>query len=268
MQAIETLYFVHISDTHFGPTPGFSLHGHTAVPYAQRLVDAINDLPVTPDFVMHTGDVVNDLHPDSYALAAQTLAGLRVPIYYVNGNHDARAALKKYLPMRPLQWLGDNPEEFSYAFELKGYRFLILDARGPSAIDPQGQLSAAQMKLVQNEVQQDGPPLVIFMHYATLPMDSPWMDSNMLVTNGNAFHQALLPARHRLRAVFHGHVHQSMQTIRDGIVYVAVASGLSQLSAWPTDEVARPEPQYPAGFNFVHLLPEQTIIHQHILPRP
>ena len=218
--------------------------------------------------MVHTGDVVNDLHPDSYVLAAETLARLRMPIYYVNGNHDARATLKKYLPMGPIEWLGDNPDEFSYAFELKGYRFLIIDARGPSAIDPQGQLSPTQMRLIKNEVQVDGPPLVIFMHYPTLPMDSPWMDNNMLVTNGNEFHQALLPARHRLRAVFHGHIHQSMQTIRDGIVYVAVAGALSQLSAWPSDEVVRPEPLYPSGFNFVHLLPEQTIIHQHILPRP
>ncbi|NIR92463.1 MAG: phosphodiesterase, partial [Gammaproteobacteria bacterium] len=55
---------------------------------AQRMVQLINKLPVTPDFVVHTGDVVSDPHPKSYALAAETFAGLQVPIYFVNGNHD------------------------------------------------------------------------------------------------------------------------------------------------------------------------------------
>jgi 3',5'-cyclic-AMP phosphodiesterase len=259
---------VHISDTHFGPVPGYSLHGHAALPYAQRLVDSINDLPQAPDFVIHTGDVVTDPHPDAYALAAETLGRLRVPVYYVNGNHDSRSDIRKYFSMGSVAWLGDNPEEFSYAFELKGYRFLILDARGPTAIDPQGQLSAAQMKLVQEEAQPDGLPLVIFMHYPVQPLDSPWMDANMLVRNGDEFHQALLPARPRLRAVFHGHVHNSMQTIRDGILYVAVAGSLNQFSAWPSDEMVRPEPLARPGFNFVHLMPQQTIIHQHTFPRP
>lgn len=265
---METLYFVHVSDTHIGPTPGYSLHGHVALPYAQRLVDVINDLPVTPDFVVHTGDVVTDPHPDSYALAAEILTRLRVPIYYVNGNHDARHDIRKYLPMGPKEPLGDDPGELSYAFEQKGYRFLVIDARGPKAIDPRGQLSSRQMEIIRQETQPEGPPLVIFLHYPALPLDSPWMDANMLITNGDEFHQALLPARRRIRAVFHGHVHRSMQTIKDGIVYVAVSSSLSQLKAWPTDEIAKPEPQAPPGFNFVQLLPEQTIIHQHTFPRP
>lgn len=244
------------------------MHGHVALPYAQRLVDAINDLPLTPDFVIHTGDVVTDPHPDSYALAAETMARLRVPIYYVNGNHDARNDIRQYMSMGPKETLGDNPDEFSYAFEMKGYRFLILDARGPMTIDPQGQLSKSQMNIVRRETQTEGHPLVIFLHYPALPLDSPWMDNNMLITNGEELHQALLPARHRLRAVFHGHVHNSMQTIRDGIVYVAVASGLSQLRAWPFDKIAKPELQAPPGFNFVHLMPQQTIVHQHTLQRP
>ena len=104
-------------------------------------MDTINDLPLTPDFVIHTGDVVTDPHPDAYAQAAATMAKLRVPIYYVNGNHDDRGEIGKYLSMGPKEALGEAPDEFSYAFELKGYRFLVFDARGPTAIDPQGQLS-------------------------------------------------------------------------------------------------------------------------------
>jgi len=266
--AIETLYFVHISDTHLGPTAGYGRHGHVALPCAQRLVDVINNLPVKPDFVIHTGDVVTDPHPASYALAAETLGDLRVPIYYVRGNHDSAADIKKYLSMGPRQDLNSDPDLLSYAFDRKGYRFLVLDARGPSDIDPQGYLSAEQMALVRREAQAEGPPLLIFVHYPTLPMDSPWMNDNMLIVNGGEFHQALLPAKNRLRAVFNGHVHRSMQTIRDGIVYIAAGSSFSQFTAWPNDEIVGYDAQARPAFNFVHLTAQQTIVHQHSFPRP
>jgi Icc protein len=106
------------------------------------------------------------------------------------------------------------------------------------------------------------------MHYPTLPMNSIWMDKNMQILNGTAFHQALLPARDRLRGVFYGHVHQSLQTLKDGIVYTAVPSLFAQLSAWPEDATVQEDPDYLPGFNFVHLLPDQTIVHQHTFPRP
>ena len=266
--AIETLYFVHISDTHFGPSSGYSIHGHVPLTCAQRLVDVINTLPVRPDFVIHTGDVVTDPDPDSYALAADTLSTLRVPIYYVSGNHDSARDMRKYLAMGPGQVLTADPDLFSYAFEKKGYRFLVLDARGPSEIAPQGLLPAGQMEIVRREAQAEGPPLVIFVHYPVLPLDSPWMDRNMLIVNGEEFHRALLPARKRLRAVFHGHVHNSMQTLRDGIPYIAVGSSFSQFTAWPNEEAVGYNAQGRPAFYFVQLTAEQTIVHQHTFLRP
>lgn len=265
---IETVYFVHISDTHFGPEAGHSRHGHMPLPCAQRLVDVINGLPVAPDFVIHTGDVADNPHPAAYTLAAETFAALRAPIYFVNGNHDTAADIKKYLPMGQKEDLSDDLDTLSYMFELKGFRFLVLDARGPSEIDPHGRLSAEQMAIVRREAAADGPPLVIFVHFPVLPLDSPWMDRNMLILNGEEFHQALLPARERLRAVFHGHVHNSMQTIRDGIVYTAVGSSFSQFTAWPDEQTVGYNAQAWPAYNFVHLTATQTIIHQHRFPRP
>ena len=90
----------------------------------------------------------------------------------------------------------------------------------------------------------------------------------MLVINGMQLHEALLPARERLRGVFCGHIHQSMQTVRYGILYTAVPSLFSQFSSLPNDTLVREDPDSLPGFNFIHLLPNQTIIHQHTFPRP
>ena len=264
----ETVYFVQISDSHFGPTADYTRHGYRPQPCVERAVEIINSLPTQPDFVIHTGDVVTNPDEASYERAAAVFSQLQMPVYFVTGNHDLSCDIRRYMEMGPCQLLSDDPDVLSYAFEVKGYRFLVLDARGSDEIDPHGVLSEAQMEVVRAEATAVGPPLTIFMHFPTMPMNSVWMDEHMLVLNGDAFHQTLLPARDRLRGVFYGHVHQSMQTLKDGIVYTAVPSLFAQLSAWPEDATVQEDPDYLPGFNFVHLLPDQTIVHQHTFPRP
>lgn len=263
----EIVYFAIISDTHIGPTADYSRHGYQPLPCARRAVETLNNLPTKPDFVIHTGDIVTDPDPVSYQLAAKVLSGIEAPTYYINGNHDRAQDIHKYFAMGPKQDVTADPGVLSYTFEVKGNRFLVLDARGPDEIDPQGLLSEAQLAVVQREATPDGPPLTVFLHYPVLPLNSVWMDRNMLVQNGDELHQALLPARDRLRAVFYGHVHQSVQTMRDGILYVATASTFSQFTAWPTHAETGFAPEQLPAYSFVHLLPEQMIIHQHTFPR-
>ncbi len=263
----EIVYFVVISDTHIGPTAVYHRHGHYPLPNAQKLVAVINNLPVKPDFVIHTGDIVTEPNPASYQFAAEVLSQINVPVYYVAGNHDTARDIHRYLLMGPKKDVCDDPDVLSYTFDVKGYRFLVLDARGPDEIDPHGLLSAAQLDLARREAQTEGPPLTVFIHYPVLPMDSTWMDAYMLVINGADLHEALLPARDRLRGVFYGHVHQNMQTLRDGILYAATASAFSQFTAWPNDVVTGFDPDHLPAYSFVHLMPEQTIIHQHTFQR-
>ena len=264
----DPVYFVHISDTHFGPMAGYSRHGHYPAPCARRMVEIINNLPQRPDFVIHSGDVVTEPNVAAYRLAAETLAPLEVPIYYAVGNHDTAAGIRRYLLMGPKENVDDDPDRLSYTFEVKGYRFLVLDARGPDEIEPNGLLPDSQLKVAAREAGPEGPPLTVFLHYPVLAMNSIWMDDHMLILNGEALHQALRPAQKRLRGVFFGHVHQHMQNVRDGIRYTSTASVFSQFAAWPGDADIRLDRDEPPGYSFVHLLPDQTIVHHHSFPRP
>jgi 3',5'-cyclic-AMP phosphodiesterase len=257
------LYFVHISDTHFGPVPGFANHGALALPAAQRLVDHINQMPVAPDFVIHTGDITNNPSPEAYQLASAVLSGIRLPVYYVRGNHDSAVDISHHMNMGPAEDLSEDRHHLTYAFTCKGRRFLVLDSHAPPEDDPQGFLSANQLALLHNEAAADGPPLTVFLHHPLLPMDSPWMDANMLVSNGLEVHNALLLARGRLRGVFFGHIHQSLQMFKDGILYVSAASSLNQMTSWPSDLIVQHQHDEPPGYNFVRLTSGQTTIRQH-----
>jgi len=264
----QIVYFAHISDTHIGPTADYRRHQHYPLPCAEKMVEVINHLPVRPDFVIHTGDVVYDPDPAAYRLAAQTFSRLEAPIYYVVGNHDRARDIHHFLPMGPKEDVTDDRDVLSYTFEVKGYRFLALDARGPDEIDPHGLFSEAQLDVARREADADGPPLTVFTHFPVLPLNSIWMDANMLALNGPQLHEVLRPAGERLRGVFHGHAHQHMQTRRDGVLYACVASVFAQFTAWPTDLNVGFDREHRPGYAFVHLLSEQTIIHQHTFPRP
>ena len=90
----------------------------------------------------------------------------------------------------------------------------------------------------------------------------------MLVQNGRSFHNLLLPAKDRIRGVFYGHVHQNMQTVKDGIFYSSIVSAYSQFAAWPHDQEVQHDFEHEPGYGFVHLLDGQMIVHQHMFERP
>lgn len=261
------LTFVHITDSHLGPDRAFAMHGQNAYRSLERLVGLINDFPQPPDFVVHTGDVSNDRSAESYALAAELLGRLRVPLYVVNGNHDDRALLRKVLgaPGHPS---GDPAAPLDYAFEVRGERFVVLDAHDPSAVpDPQGHLRPDQLAWVRAEAVPDGPPLTVLLHFPLFPMGSPWLDANMLVDNGLELHAALLPARGRLRGVFCGHLHSSVQVARDGITYTSAPGGLFQYDWRPWHERPRPDPDFPPGYSLVRYFDGQALATQHTFDR-
>jgi 3',5'-cyclic AMP phosphodiesterase CpdA len=261
------LTFIHLTDTHLGPTSGYSYHEQNPARCLERLVDVINALPQPPDFALHTGDLSDDRSAESYAVAQDILDRLRVPLYLVNGNHDDRALLRRCLDAPPHP-TGDPAAPLDYAFEIKGERFLALDAHTDAVPDPLGQLSDDQLAWARSEAQPDGPPLTVLLHYPLFPMGSPWLDENMLLVNGAALHAALLPARDRLRGVFFGHLHRSCQIVRDGIRYTGAGSAVAQYAWQPWDDRPQVDPDFAPAYNVVQYFEDQVIVMQRAFARP
>ena len=259
--------FIHITDTHIGPTAEYSRHGFASEPALVRMCRHINEFPVRPDFIVHTGDMVTDPDPRSYARAARLLSDLSVPVYYVNGNHDAAHYVHEHLGTGPRNDWQPGTDRLAYEFEVRGETFVVLDGRGPDSIDPHGVLPPEQLERVQEICSLDGPPLTFFIHFPLFPLNSPWFDRNTLLINGAALHEAFLPARDRIRGVFYGHIHQSMQVVRDGITYTSAPSTFAQFRALPVEEQSLENPSYPPGFNLVQCMPGYTIVQQHVVPR-
>jgi Icc protein len=258
------LTFVQITDSHIGPTRQFEYHDHRPLRDLERVIKQINSFPQPPDFVIHTGDIAHDQSAEAITLAGEALAGLNVPVYVVNGNHDDPALLRKLLDALPPA-SGDLGAPLDYVFEIKGERFLVLDSCHTVVPDPQGYLSETQLALIRAETGDDGPPLTVFVHHPPFQMASPWLDENMIIANGEALHAALLPARDRLRGVFYGHLHRSCQVMRDGITYTCAAGTAWQYTWRPWDERPQVDGEYGSGYNVVHLLDNRTLVYQYVI---
>jgi len=262
----DTVRFIQISDTHIGPDQDFELYEVNTYRAATALVDAVNRAPAEASFIIHTGDIV--AHPDdrAYHLAGEVFSRLRLPVYYVTGNHDDSAMVRKALVFGECSFQPAGTRRLSYRFEVGHHTFLALDARGPDAIDPHGILADEQLEVLAGELAEGEGPLTVFVHFPPLPMDSRWLDEEMLLLNGARMHELLRTASGRLRGVFFGHVHRGTVTFRDGILYSSVGSSFRDFSSWPGSGSVAFDATPRACFNLVSLYATTVSVQHHSIP--
>src|SRR4249920_2791088 len=117
-----------ISDMHLKP-PGELLYKRVdTAGFLRRAVAHLNALDPAPDLVLATGDLVDGGKREEYALLREVLGPLKMPVYLIPGNHDAREAMREvfadhsYLP----------PSGFlQYTIEDRPVRLIALDTLEP-----------------------------------------------------------------------------------------------------------------------------------------
>lgn len=243
--------FIHISDSHIGPDKKYELKGLNSHDRLRAVVDTISNLPYTPDFIIHTGDLAYDPDDNAYNLATSELKRLKIPIYYAVGNHDSPEWIFKLLSATKEQ---NNFQKYdsAYSFSIKKVTFLVLDASGTKDIDPRGRINDEQLNICK-DFCRGTQHLVIFLHYPPISLDSQWFDENMLIENGEDLHSILKNANCKIHGVFFGHIHRASQILRDGILYSCAPAISCQFSVMPHDEDAIPDIIQPPGFNLISI---------------
>lgn len=232
------LRFIHISDTHYAP-PAYDLPYGRYHPTegTQALIEHLNALPYTPDFILHTGDVAYDPDPTIYAEIKQAFSKLKAPVIFLPGNHDERNALQTVLMDQPTA-----QPYFYHSRIMNGVKLIFLDSNGEHVPLPRGWVTDEQLTWLEAELQADPAlPIVIAVHHPILPThESEWFDDFMRTQNGEAVHELLKPYAQRIRGVFHGHVHHSIDLIRDGILYSSAQSSWVHFHVNPHQSIDTP----------------------------
>src|SRR5918997_3641364 len=122
------LIIAQLSDFHVRPR-GQTAYGVDTNAMFAEAIDAVLRLRPRPDMVLVSGDLTDCGLAEEYALVADGLAALPMPVFVVPGNHDRRDALVRGLWDRHSHYLPDG--FINYAIDEFPLRLVGLDSVAP-----------------------------------------------------------------------------------------------------------------------------------------
>lgn len=253
--ADNPLRFLHISDTHINMDTDYikDYAEYTPLIGAKALIREIQSLPFTPDFILHTGDVAYDPVSDVYPPIKELFSTIDAPIHYLVGNHDDSQDLQRIL----MGCTDETIQPYLYGeLSYKDTQIVYLDSNGEehNPEHPSGFVNQEQLDWLDAICTSDDErPLIIAVHHNVLPASVPWLDEWMRIENSEALHEVIRQARDRLCGVFFGHIHQNIQVLRDGVLYVSAGSSWCQFTSYP-------DPSNTMYIRNAHTLPSFNIV--------
>jgi len=212
-----------ITDTHI-TKPGKLLMGLVDTASAlERAVSALNQLNPVPDATVLTGDLVESGEPEEYAHLRALLAPLRMPVFAIPGNHDARE------PMREA-FIGDGylPAEgfLNYVIEDYPLRIIGLDTLIPG--EGGGLLCSDRLRWLGDTLAgaPDRPTLVL-MHHPPFETGMARMDRAGL--SGSAGLAEIIRGNPRIERILCGHLHRPIDSRFAGTIAGTAPSTAHQL---------------------------------------
>ena len=202
--------FVQISDSHIG----FSKAANPdVVGTLQATIAKINAMPLSPSFVLHTGDLSHLAQADEFDTLEQSLKSVKTDkVFYVPGEHDVTDNGKLYLERYGKGTKGDG----WYSFDSNGVHFVGLVNVTNHVDGGLGYLGPDQLKWLADDLKaySDSTPIVVFAHIPLWAIYPQWgwgtQDSEQAL--------ALL-RRFGSVSVLNGHIHQTIQKIEGNITF-------------------------------------------------
>jgi Icc protein len=207
--------FVQISDSHIG----FSKPANTnVVETLQAAIGKINAMPVTPSFVLHTGDLTHLAQPEEFDTVEQVLKSVKTEkIFYVPGEHDVTDNGKLYLERYGKETQGHG----WYSFDSNGVHFIALVnvlSQGDGGL---GLLGKEQIDWLEKDVAHlsKSTPIVVFAHVPLWAVYPKWgwgtSDSEQALAHLKKFGSV---------TVLNGHIHQTMLKVEGNVTFHSATS--------------------------------------------
>ncbi len=209
-------HFVQISDSHIG----FSKEANKdVIGTLQAAIGKINGLDVSPDFILHTGDISHLSKPEEFDAADQIIKTASAKdVFYVPGEHDVLTDTgNQYMARYGKGAKGDG----WFSFDHKGVHFVglvnVMNLK-PGGL---GSLGDAQLAWLADDLKgvSSSTPVVVFAHVPLWSVYPEWGWG----TDDSA--QALsLMKRFGSVTVLNGHIHQTMVKVEGNITFHSAMS--------------------------------------------
>lgn len=213
-----------ITDTHIvAPGTRFMDRVDTASAL-ERAVSTLNRLDPLPDLTVLTGDLVESGRPEEYDHARSLLAPLRMPVFVIPGNHDARE------PMRAA-FAGDGylPREgfLNYVIDDYPLRIIAVDTLIPG--EGGGLLCSDRLRWIDDTLAQAPErPSLVLLHHPPFATGIARMDRAGL--NGTQAFAEIVRRHPQVERVLCGHLHRAIESRFAGTIAGTAPSTAHQVA--------------------------------------
>lgn len=197
------LRLLQLTDLHLFGDPGGQLLGITTRDSFEAVLELALSSSEQPSALILSGDLVHDETPAGYRYLRETLKHTELPHYCVAGNHDDLRLMDEHLGPAAV-----GPVALR---RLDGWNLVFLNSSVPGSDG--GHLTDTQLSQLEDLLEENQAPTMMFLHHHPLPIQSAWMDT-MGVDNGNRL-MDLCARSPQVKAIAFGHVHQAF-TFRHG----------------------------------------------------
>ncbi len=208
--------FVQISDSHIG----FNKPANPdVVGTLQAAIAKINAMPISPSFIMHTGDLSHLAQAEQFDTLDQVLKSAKSDkIFYVPGEHDVlNDNGKQYRDRYGKGTKGDG----WYSFDSHGVHFIGLVNVVNMAEGGLGVLGSEQLAWLEDDLKgkSNSTPIVVFAHIPLWAIYPQWgwgtRDSEQALSYLRRFGSV---------SVLNGHIHQTMLKVEGNISFHTATS--------------------------------------------
>ena len=229
----DAVLLVQLSDSHLFADADVTLLGMNTRDSLQRVIDLVREQQPSVDLVLATGDLSQDGTLASYRQFRDMTAPIGAPARWLPGNHDepqimASAAVHSDL-LEPVVDVGN-------------WRITLLDSAVPGSVP--GYLQDQQLQLlVQALSEAPNRHHLVCLHHHPVSIGCAWMEPIGLRNPDALF--AVLDRFPQVKAVLWGHVHQEIDSERNGVRLLASPSTCIQFAPGSEDfQVSDQAPGY------------------------
>jgi 3',5'-cyclic-AMP phosphodiesterase len=240
----QSFRLLQVTDTHLFAQPEAQLLGLPTQVTLSRIVDRILALSARPDLILLTGDLSQDGSADSYEQLSRLLAPLKLPIYWLPGNHDCAETMTRSL-LPPIF-------QAEKCFLAQGWQFILLNSQIPGEVA--GRLSPETLAVLTQSLELNPQPTTIAFHHPPVQLQAKWLDNSALQNPEDFF--AVIDRFPQVKLVLFGHIHQEIAQERHGVTYLSCPSTCIQF-AQGSDTFAL-DIEHDPGFREIELFADGT----------
>lgn len=211
-----------ISDLHIRVPGKLAYRRVDTSDYLRGAVAHLNTLAPGPELVLATGDLTDAGDPAEYNFLRELLAPLRVPVYAVPGNHDARDALRNAFGAAYLPSAG----HLSYVIDEYPLRIIALDST--AAGEEGGHIDEQRARWLDERLAEDSRPTMIAMHHP--PFTTGLWGMDRLGFSGLERFGAVVERHRHVVRITGGHMHRAIVANAFGTVATVAPSVAHQLT--------------------------------------